>query len=403
MVLSKALMNNLKLHKKNKLIRTATASFTIDLLLKGQLKFLNKYYNVIAVSGYDKHLENVFKREGVNIKNVKMRREISLFSDIISLYKLFKLFKREKPHIVHSITPKAGLLSMIAAYLAGVPIRIHTFTGLIFPSKKGFLKQILIASDKILCYFATDVYPEGKGVKSDLINYNITSKPLKIISNGNINGINTNIFNPTSYSEKKKSLLKSKLNISNNCFVFIFVGRIVGDKGINELVTSFIKLEKTLLKKSKIKLLLVGNYEMKQDPLKKETINLIKSNKNIINVGFQNDVIKYYSIAHVFILPSYREGFPNVLLQAGAMNLPSIVSNVNGSNEIIKDGFNGIIIQPKNEKAIYNAMKKIILNNNYRKKLSKNSRRSIISLYNQKKLWNEILTEYKKLEKKIEF
>src|SRR5690606_23303641 len=145
----------------------------------------------IAISSSGPMLDEVADREGVSIQSVEMERDISPLKDLVSLFCLYYKFKKEKPDIVHSITPKAGLLSMIAAKFAGIPIRMHTFTGLIFPSKSGLKQRTLIYMDRLLCWAATNIYPEGNGVKNDLINYNITSKPMKVLANGNVNGIDT--------------------------------------------------------------------------------------------------------------------------------------------------------------------------------------------------------------------
>ena len=377
-----------------KIIRTSTISLSLDLLLKGQLSFLNDYFNIIAVSGEDEHLKNVSKREGVRIVNVEMQRQISPFKDFISLYKLYKTFKREKPFIVHSITPKAGLLSMIASYFAGVPIRVHTFTGLIFPSKKGVMKEILIFMDKMLCYFATNIYPEGQGVKNDLIKYKITSKSLKIIANGNVNGIDIAFFSPTQIANEQKQQLRKELNVKESDFVFVFVGRLVRDKGINELVLAFSKLEN-----SNVKLLLVGSQEFDLDPLLPNTLNEIKINTNIISVGFQNDVRPYFAISNCLVFPSYREGFPNVVMQAGAMELPSIVSDINGCNEIIVQNENGIIIPVKDVESLKLAMIKLKEDEVLYQKLKQNSRLMIVSRYEQSVVWNALLNEYNTLLK----
>lgn len=147
----------------NKLIRLSTVPLSLNILLKGQLSFLNNFFNIIAVSGNGPDLNVVAEREGVLVYSIEMERKISPFKDVVSLVKLYFYFRNERPFIVHSITPKAGLLSMIAAKLAGVPIRMHTFTGLIFPSKTGILQKILIAMDKLLCLCATNIYPEGEG------------------------------------------------------------------------------------------------------------------------------------------------------------------------------------------------------------------------------------------------
>lgn len=376
----------------NKLIRISTVPVSLDYLLKGQLRFLNQYFEVIAVSGEGIHLQTVAERENVRVVPLNMQRTISPFKDLISLWKLYLLFRKERPQIVHSITPKAGLLTMLAAKMAGVPIRMHTFTGLIFPSKTGVMKRLLIAMDQLLCWAATNIYPEGNGVKQDLINYRITSKPLKVLANGNVNGIDLDFFSIDQIDPKLQDRFKQHLGILPNDFVFVFVGRLVGDKGINELVQAFSQLEN-----QNLKLLLVGYFEKDLDPLKAETHSEIENNPNIINVGFQADVRPYFTISNCLIFPSYREGFPNVVMQAGAMELPSIVTNINGCNEIIINGENGLIIPVKNVKAIYKAMKKIINNQEFYQKIKKNTRKVIQSRYEQKMVWEAILEEYKSL------
>ncbi len=379
---------------KTKIIRTSTVAMSLNLLLKGQLKFLSKHYDVVAVSGYDNDLEEVKSREEVTIKDIKMERAISPFKDLISLYKLYRYFKKEKPTIVHSITPKAGLLSMMAAKYARVPIRIHTFTGLIFPSKSGLFQKLLIVMDKVLCWHATHIFPEGNGVKQDLERYQITTKPLKILANGNVNGIDIEYFNPENVNLEEKQNLKNVLNLSEKDFVFIYVGRLVKDKGLNELVQAFSKI-----KDENVKLLLVGPFENELDPLKPETISEIKDNPNIVSVGYQKDVRKYYAISNVLVFPSYREGFPNVVLQAGAMQLPSIVSNINGSNEIITHNKNGLIIPVQNSDAIFAAM--LFMMNENIEEMSKHARIMIENRYKQQLVWESLLKEYKELEASV--
>ncbi|RZJ29700.1 MAG: glycosyltransferase family 1 protein [Flavobacterium sp.] len=373
-----------------KVIRTSTVALSLDFLLKGQLDFLNKHYDVVALSGDDEHLQEVTRREKVRTINLPMQRRIAPIADLISLFKLYKTFRKEKPFIVHSITPKAGLLSMTAAYFACVPVRAHTFTGLIFPSRSGFSQKLLILMDRILCRFATNIYPEGQGVKNDLQSFEITKKPLKILANGGVNGIDTDYFSRNHFSESENIALRNSLAIDADDFVFIFVGRLVRDKGINELIAAFSKFDDV-----KIKLLLVGPFENELDPLSASTLDEIKSNPNIISVGFQTDVRKYFAISDALVFPSYREGFPNVVLQAGAMDLPVIATNINGSNEIISDGENGILIPVKDESAISSAMLALYQNKQLFQKLQKNARQMIASRYEQSVVWQAILNEYR--------
>jgi glycosyltransferase involved in cell wall biosynthesis len=382
---------------KIKIIRTATIAMSLDYLLRGQLKYLSQVYEVVTVSGQDEHLVNVAQREGVRTIDLEMQRPISPLRDIISLWRLYRLFRKERPLIVHSITPKAGLLSMIAAKMACVPIRMHTFTGLIFPTRKGLIKNILILMDKLLCKCATNIYPEGQGVKNDLLKYKITSKTLHIIANGNVNGIDLEYFSKKNISANESIKLKSDLGITEKDFVFIFIGRLVGDKGINELVTAFQKTEKEKV----VKLVLVGFLEDDIDPLRPETKLQIQSNSNIIAVGHQADVRPYLAISDALVFPSYREGFPNVVMQAGAMELPSIVTDINGCNEIIIEGENGWIIPIKDHNAIYDSMKKMMEDSHLRAYLKKNARPMIVSRYSQEVVWKALLAEYQKLEKNV--
>ena len=374
---------------------------SLNILLKGQLRYLNQFYEVTAISGPGKDLEEVREREEVKIEAIEMSREISIFKDFNALIKLYRYFKKEKPDIVHSITPKAGLLSMIAARLAGVPVRMHTFTGLIFPYKKGILKFILIWMDRLLAESATHIYPEGKGVKKDLEFFKITRKPLKIIANGNVNGIDIDYFSPTQVSSLTKENLRNRLGIREQDFVFIFVGRLVRDKGINELVAAFKKIteeHQLNLHTKQPKLLLVGPLEQDLDPLKSETLIEIKSNPHIISVGFQAEVRSYFAISNALVFPSYREGFPNVVLQGLAMELPAIVTNINGCNEMISRGKNGIIVAVKEDVALRTAMTQI-LNYNYLYGKLKSKTRSSILTYEQKTVWEALLAEYKSVEK----
>lgn len=380
---------------KNKVIRTSTVSESLEGLLKGQLEFLNKKYDVIGISSKGEDLIEVATREGIQTISVDMERGIAPLNDLVSLIKLIKVFRQEKPLIVHSITPKAGLLTMLAGKISGVPIRMHTFTGLIFPTRSGLMKKLLIKMDQLLCWAATNIYPEGQGVKQDLINYNITSKVLKVLANGNVNGIDLKCFDKEHLDDSLLINLKENLGIRSIDFVYVFVGRLVGDKGINELVEAFVALEDDGVEN--IKLLLVGPYESELDPLKGLTLKMITDNKNIINVGFQKDVKPYFAVSDALVFPSYREGFPNVVMQAGAMELPSIVSDINGCNEIIEDGVNGTIIPVKNIEAIRRAMLNILKDREYYQQLKVNSRRMIKERYEQQVVWNALLDEYNAL------
>lgn len=377
-----------------KLIRVTTPSATFKFLLKGQSKFLSKFFNVKVLTGDDIFLNDIKKNEEIECHVIPMKRNISLVNDLISLINLYLFFRREKPTVVHSITPKAGLLSMIAAYFAFVPIRIHSFTGLIFPTKRGFMKYIIMAADKIICNFSTNLYSDGNGVKRDLLSYNITKKEIKVLAHGSIDGLDCNYYSKKSIRKKTMDTIKKKYSILDDDFVFVFVGRLVKDKGINELTLAFDNLSK---KNEKLKLLLVGNFENNLDPLDHLTHEILNKNKSIILTGLVDDVRPYFAVSNVFVFPTYREGFPVSLMEAGAMSLPSIVTNVNGCNEIIENNFNGLVVPVKDIQTLRDKMFEIYSNYNLYNSLMNNSRKIIIDRYNQKKIRNLINNEYNKI------
>jgi len=296
---------------------------------------------------------------------------------------------------VHSHTPKAGIVGMLGAKLAGVPIRLHTVAGLPLMEATGVKRKVLDFVEKLTYACATKVYPISYGMESFILENSLTKKrKVKVLANGSSNGIDSQFFKSENILEKDKSELKKRLKIKENDLVIIFVGRLTGDKGINELITAFKKL--TL---SDVKLLLVGPFESELDPLQSSTLKEIDLNTDIISVGYQKDVRPYLGISDFMVFPSYREGFGNVVAQAGLMDLPCIVSNITGCNEIIKDGVNGTIIPVKNAKALQQAMEKMITDKPFYEKLKTNARGMIQSRYEQSVVWNALLEEYKTLIK----
>lgn len=375
-----------------KLIRTSTIPTSLETLLKGQLRMLSGHYEIVAVSSPGEEMKVLEKREGVRTVAIPMERRISLVKDFISLIRLIILFAKEKPDMVHSITPKAGLLSMLAAWITRVPVRMHTFTGLVFPTATGKMQKLLIAMDRLTCFCATHINPEGEGVKRDLVDYKITSKPLHIIANGNVNGIDLEYFDRTPEVMEKAWSYRVE-----GIFTFCFVGRMVKDKGINELVHSFLRLYQD---NDRIRLLLVGSFERELDPVLPEVEELILHHPGICSVGFQGDVRPFLAASDALVFPSYREGFPNVVIQAGAMGLPAIVTDINGCNEIVLPEQNGVVIPPKNEQALYEAMKYFVTHPEDVEKMVANARSLIASRYEQRMVWDALLAEYKSIIKK---
>ena len=382
-----------------KILRITTVPISLKILLKGQHRYMTQNgLEVIGVASTGKELFDVQETEGIRVVTLNMTRTIAPFKDFVSLWHMYQLCKKEKPIIVHSHTPKAGIIAMLGAKLAGVPIRLHTVAGLPLMETTGLKRKLLNGVEKFTYLFATKVYPNSKGLYDFILaNQFTTENKLKIIANGSSNGIDTSHFSPEIITQDECTNLKVKLGILPEDFVFIFVGRLVGDKGINELVVAY-----SQLKAPNSKLLLVGPLETELDPLQPEILKEIESNPNIINVGFQSDVRPYFAISDCLVFPSYREGFPNVVMQAGAMGLPCIVSDINGCNEIIIEGENGVIIPVKNAEAIKVAMFKMRNDVQSCQKLKKNSRTFIQQRYEQQVVWKELLEEYNILISQLE-
>lgn len=385
--------------ENNKLIRITTVPISLEKLLENQLYFMKSHYQVTAISSDKANLTRVGKLQEVQTFHVEMTRQITLWQDLKAVWQLYHYFKKEKPFVVHTHTPKAGTVGMFAAKLAGVPHRLHTIAGLPLLEVKGNKRKILNFVEKMTYTCATKIYPNSFGLK-DIIIKEQFCKPnkLKVLGNGSSNGINTSYFNPALFSHSDNNILKTTLQILLEDFIFIFVGRLVSDKGINELINAFKSISSD---NPNVKLLLVGSLESHLDPLKMETLREIESNSQIISVGFQKDVRPYLAISDCLAFPSYREGFPNVVMQAGAMGLPSIVTNINGSNEIIIEGKNGIIIPVKDTKALKQAMIKMITEKELHAQLESNVRKMITDRYEQQVVWEAILNEYKSLERNV--
>jgi len=380
-----------------KLFRLTTVLSSLETLLKGQPCFMQHYYDVTIISSDKEQLEKVGLVEGVKTYSVELTRQITPVKDLKALWKLYHFFREKKPDIVHTHTPKAGLIGMLAARLAKVPYRLHTVAGMPLMETTGLKRKILNFTEKLTCECAQHVYPNSKGLYEFIINNKFCSKhKLKVIGSGSSNGIDTAYFSLAHYSREQNEKLKNKINISSNAFVFCFVGRLVKDKGINELVQSFVEVNSRFLY---ARLLLVGPFERELDPLLPKTENEIQNNPNIITTGFQTDVRPYMAISDVFVFPSYREGFPNVVMQAGAMDLPCIVTDINGCNEIIKEGVNGLIIPPKNKEQLQAKMELLLENSILRNQLKQNARSMITSRYEQKMVWEALLEEYRSLER----
>ncbi|MEO2063061.1 MAG: glycosyltransferase family 4 protein [Christiangramia sp.] len=380
----------------SKLIRITTIPLSLEKLLEGQLTFMNQYYEVTAVAAEKDRLNRYGKDNQVDTFWVEMTRAITPWQDLKALLKLYRFLKKEKPLIVHTHTPKAGIIGMTAAKLAGVPLRLHTVAGLPLLETSGLKRTILDFVEKLTYRFATRVYPNSFGLQKIILELDYASpEKLKVLGKGSSNGIDTTYFDPSQYSSEFKAELRKNLNIPQEDLVYIFVGRLVKEKGINELVAAFTEIHK---KTPSVSLLLVGPFEQDLDPVSELTLDLIQNHPKIFTTGYQVDVRPYFAISNVLTFPSYREGFPNVVMQANAMNLPAIVSDINGCNEIVENDTNGIIIPVKDAQALEAVMFTLYSRPETREQLSENSRKLMVENYERQEFWHILLKEYKELE-----
>lgn len=355
---------------KKKIIRACTVAMSIDFFDEIMRHLRNDGYEMVALTSPGKQLESL-KEEGFHCIEVEMERHISPWKDMKALMKMVRVLCKERPYMIHSMTPKAGLLCMIAGWLTGVPVRVHTFTGLVWPTSTGLRRKILMATDWLTCACATHIIPEGQGVLDDLKGHRVCRKPMRVLGYGNVKGVDMKRFDPNRFVDIKKNA---------DSFTFIFVGRIVGDKGVNELVEAFTRLHE---KYQNTRLLLVGRYEENLDPVKQVTLDRIKANTAIDACGpkYGEDLLVEFMKADCHVMPSYREGFPNTPMEAGALGLPNIVTDINGSREIVVDGENGLIVPPRTVQPLYDAMERMVTDTAMREKMQKKARPMIESRF----------------------
>ena len=377
-----------------KLIRITTVPMALCYLLPGQMQFMAANgFNVIMISANGKELQTVIENEKCRHIIVPMTRKITPFRDLQCLIQLIRIFRKEKPGIVHTHTPKAGLLGMLAARYCGIKVRIHTVAGLPMMVKKGLKYQLLKITEKITYAAANHVWPNSNSLLQFITKHHLTnSKKLKIIAKGSTNGIDLNRFSVEALDEKITAAIKTKINYLPKNKYLLCIGRLVADKGIVQLINVFKILQKT---EPAWQLILVGEYENSLDPLPVATIKEIENNSAITQINWTNEVEYYMKMADFFIFPSRREGFPNVLLQAGAMALPIICSRIAGNVDIVTPNETGLIFEDGNEQQMLALVQFAINNPQHVQRMAINLKQIISENYRRENIWENILAAYK--------
>ncbi len=338
-----------------KLIRVTTIPLALNTLLRGQMRYMREHgFEVIMISSDGPEREEVIKNEGCPHQIIPMTRAITPFADLRSLWRMYRFFKKEKPDIVHSHTPKAGLIAMMAARFAGVKIRVHTIAGLRFMTATGMKRKLLVGMERLTGRFATQVWPNSRSLQAYVLENKLVSPgKLDIVGEGSSNGIDLSRFSPSVIEESRLKEIKNAIGYEAGNFYFLSVGRIVKDKGMDELSVAFSRLYE---KNPKTRLILLGNFEDGLDPVSEASRKILMEHPGIIRVGWTKDVVYYMHLADVLVHPSYREGFPNVLLQAGAMDCPVICSRIPGNIDMVDHQKTGLVCEVRDAEGLFTQM-----------------------------------------------
>lgn len=385
-------VKNVSVRPLARVLISTTVPETLATILKSQPHYLARYFQVALATSPGETLLQVAHSEGLAIHAVPMTRGISVLRDLLSVVRMVQVLRKVQPDLVHSYTPKAGLVTMLAAWLCRVSVRVHTFTGLIFPTSQGFRQRLLIWVDRLICACATHIVPEGLGVRKDLENFRITRKPLRVIGYGNIAGVDTAYFSPMASGVVESATeLRKKLAIEAEDFLFCFVGRLNKDKGLAELMCAFSELP------SIAHLVLVGGLDPTA-PVDAATLAAIKSHPRVHQLGFLKDIRPALRAADVLVLPSYREGFPNAVLQAGAMELPVIATDINGCNEVIEPGYNGWLVPPRDAQTLSDAMRQAMQTSvHVRREMGQQARVRVKQRFERQLHWERMVAFYQEL------
>jgi len=359
--------------------------------MKPHIELLSNNYKIKLVSnGKDNDVSDLLKNN-VSFKGLPIKRHVSLISDLSNLYKLWSFLRSEKIDIIHSITPKAGLLSMLAGYYSKTPVRIHWFTGQVWATKKGVSRTIFKYIDRLTAMCATHLLVDSPSQRDFLLKENIVQddSKLTVLGHGSVCGVDIQRFKP---SVKNKEQIKSDLNIPKDALLGLFLGRLNHDKGIIELAKAFkIASEKC----PNFHLLIVGPDEAN---IKDSLDNILSDVIDRVHfVGFTNDPHIYMSSADMFILPSYREGFGSSVIEAAACGLPSIGSNIYGLSDAIVDGVTGLLVPVKDVSQLSKAMIRLTSDNDLRIKMGHQALERVKKHFDQLVLAELLSTYYSNL------
>ncbi|MHB8138198.1 MAG: glycosyltransferase family 4 protein [Smithellaceae bacterium] len=344
-----------------KICRIATVPYFMVSQLKSQAEYLRDLgMQVVLVSSEGSEWSKISVGKGLNVKIINIPRSLAPWQDFIALFRLVFFFSSQRFDIVHSTTPKAGLLAAIAGFIAGIPIRLHTFTGQPWVFLKGVMRLASRSADKLLGVLNTKCYADSISQAEFLVAEGIISAgKISVIGQGSLAGVDMGRFNPDSWTLSRKREIRKSLGIGDASKLLIFVGRISPEKGISELIAAFKKL---LRMKYDVDLLLVGPQDRDCGGFSSIDLNEEGQSLRIHYTGYTDCPEQYFAVADVFCLPSYREGFGTVVIEAAAMGLPTVGTAIYGLTDAVVDGVTGILVPPRNEDALFEALKSLLDN-----------------------------------------
>jgi glycosyltransferase involved in cell wall biosynthesis len=389
---------------KNATLRTSLNSYRRGLVvvlnssiaagfLQGQLQyFQDRGFDVTLVCPERRKDEwEVARPEGISFVETPMERKIAPLQDLRSLWRLWRTMRTIKPAVTNVATPKAGLLGGIAAWLNRVPCRFYTLHGLRFETTKGFKRRLLIHCEKLACFFADRVVCVSNSVREKAIAYGLTNpERVVVFGSGSCNGVEFSRFAPTPKTISRAAQLRRHLRVPKHATVLTFVGRLTRDKGIAELIESFLQLDKQF---DNLRLLLVGCFE-DQDPLPPFTRKSLETHPHVILAGPVKDTPAYYAMADLVVLPSYREGLPTVILEAKAAGKPVVGAAVTGIVDVVTDGETGLLFPAGDVCALTHALARLITDKALATKLALAGQRQVKREFQQARIWEGLHQEY---------
>jgi glycosyltransferase involved in cell wall biosynthesis len=376
-----------------KLIRITTVPLSLKYLVPGQARYMQENgFEVIVVSSYGPERKEVMEKEGCRHQVIPMTRKVTPLSDLRSLWLLYRFFKKERPDIVHSHTPKAGLLAMLAARAAGVKIRVHTVAGLRFMTTTGPTRKMLVAMEKLTAQAATHVWPNSLSLFNYMTKKRLVSpRKLELIGPGSSNGINLERYSVAALKADKLREIKRLVNYNEQNIYFLSVGRIVHDKGIDELLQAFVRVHAA---NDRTRLVLLGSFEEDTDPVSDTAKIILKEHPAIIQVGWSEEVEYFMHFSFALIHASHREGFPNVLLQAGAMGCPVVCSAIDGNVDLIDHGKTGLLFEVKNGQELEERLEMALADPAAMRQYAGNLQQKVERHFDQQLIWRRLHQRY---------